>query len=46
MAQANGTHDMEMTGTWEGPCPADMKPGDMLLPGGVKVNLNSMAAMK
>jgi len=46
MAQANGTHDMEMTGTWEGACPADMKPGDMLLPGGVKVNLKSMAAMK
>ena len=46
MAQANGTQDMEMKGTWEGACPADMKPGDMLLPGGVKVNLNSMAAMK
>ena len=29
--------------TWVGACPADMKPGDMLLPGGRKVNLLTMA---
>jgi len=46
MAQANGTHDMEMTGTWEGACPAGMKPGDMTLPGGMTMNLNEIAAMK
>lgn len=46
MAQANGTHNLEMTGTWEGPCPAGMKPGDMTLPGGVTVNLNKMGMMK
>ena len=39
MAQANGTHDIEMTGTWEGACPATMKPGDMTLPGGVTMNI-------
>jgi hypothetical protein len=46
MAQANGTHEMEMKGSWEGPCPAGMKPGDMTLPGGMTVNLNNMPAMK
>lgn len=46
MAQANGTHEMEMTGTWEGACPAGMKPGDMTLPGGVTMNLNAMPALK
>jgi hypothetical protein len=44
MVQANGTSTMEMTATWEGACPADMKPGDMTLPGGVKMNLNDIAA--
>lgn len=42
MAQANGTHEMEMTGTWEGACPANMKPGDMTMPGGVTINIASM----
>jgi hypothetical protein len=46
MVQANGTQSMEMTATWEGACPADMKPGDMTLPGGMKMNLNDIAAMK
>jgi len=43
MAQANGTHVMEMTGTWEGPCPAAMKPGDMTLPDGVTLNIAKLA---
>jgi hypothetical protein len=46
VVQANGTQDMEMTGTWQGACPADMKPGDMTLPGGMKVNINQIAAMQ
>lgn len=46
MAQANKTDSFEMTGTWEGACPANMKPGDMALPGGVTVNINQLAAMK
>jgi hypothetical protein len=38
--QMNGEHKMAMDAAWKGPCPADMKPGDMkLLPGGMKVNL-------
>lgn len=42
MAQSNGTHEMEMTGTWEGACPANMKPGDMTLPNGMTMNLNTL----
>lgn len=42
MAQANGTHDMEMSGTWEGACPANMKPGDMTMPGGVTINIANL----
>ncbi len=46
MPQANGTADMEMTGTWEGACPASMKAGDMTLPGGVTMNINQVTGMK
>ena len=43
MAQSNGTQEMEMTGTWEGACPANMKPGDMTLPNGMTMNIANMA---
>lgn len=43
MTQANGTHEMEMTGTWEGACPANMKPGDMMMPNGMTVNIAKLA---
>lgn len=46
MAQANGTHEMEVTGVWEGPCPAGMKPGDMTLPGGMTVNIANLPNAK
>ena len=51
MPQADGTHDMELTATWEGPCPAGMKPGDMSMsmPGTgrtMTININEMAAKK
>jgi hypothetical protein len=39
VALANGTRKIKIDATWQGPCPADMKPGDMALPGGVKINL-------
>ena len=35
--------EVQQQATWVGACPADMKPGDMLLPGGRKVNLLTMA---
>jgi hypothetical protein len=39
MPQANGVHKISIAATWKGPCPADMKPGDMMLPGGMKLNM-------
>lgn len=51
MAQANGTHEMNMTAKWEGPCPAGMKGGDVQIsiPGQDKpmtINVEQMSAMK
>jgi hypothetical protein len=39
MAQANGPHTSTIEATWAGPCPADMKPGDMTMPNGMKINM-------
>ncbi|HXA40062.1 MAG TPA: DUF3617 family protein [Phenylobacterium sp.] len=39
MAQANGAHKVNIEATWKGPCPPDMKPGDMALPGGMRINM-------
>jgi hypothetical protein len=30
---------MTMTATWLGPCAADQRPGDMIMPGGMKMNI-------
>lgn len=46
MVQANGTHAMEMSAEWKGACPADMKPGDMMLPGGMKMNIANLPGSK
>lgn len=40
--QMNGEHAMTLEATWKGPCPADFKPGDMELPGGMKINMLTM----
>lgn len=40
----NGTHAMTLEARWQGPCPAGMQPGDMLLPGGMKINLLQISA--
>lgn len=42
MPEANGEHKIAIEATWKGPCPADMKPGDMTLPGGLKLNMAQM----
>jgi hypothetical protein len=34
---------MTQDARWSGPCPADMHPGDVVMPGGMKMNLNAMA---
>jgi hypothetical protein len=44
MPEANGVHKMTLEATWQGPCPADMKPGDMQLPGGMKMNMAEVGA--
>jgi hypothetical protein len=38
MAQANGTHKTSIEATWTGPCPADMKPGELEMAGGMRFN--------
>ena len=40
--QMNGEHAMTLEATWKGPCPAGFKPGDMELPGGMKINMLTM----
>jgi hypothetical protein len=48
MAQANGTHNVEITAKYEGPCPAGMKGGDIQvagMPAGMTMNLEKMQAM-
>jgi len=42
--QMNREHAMTLEATWKGPCPAGFKPGDMELPGGMKVNMLTMEA--
>lgn len=39
MQQANGVHKIAIDAVWKGPCPADMRAGDMELPGGLKMNM-------
>ena len=46
MAQANGTSEMTLTAKWEGACPAGMKGGDVSLPGGMTINMESLTAKK
>jgi hypothetical protein len=37
-----GTMTMTMNAKWLGPCAADQKPGDMIMPGGIKMNILDM----
>ena len=40
--QMNGERTMTLEATWKGPCPPGFKPGDMELPGGMKINMLTM----
>lgn len=42
MPEMNGSHSVVIEAKWEGPCPADMKPGDMKLPDGSVVNMTAV----
>ena len=44
--QMNGPHTVNIEAAWQGPCPAGTKPGDMTLPGGIKVNLLDLGVAK
>lgn len=44
MAQMNGATSGEVSAVWKGACPADMKAGDMVLPGGMKMNILALKA--
>lgn len=46
MPQANTTSEMTLEAKWVGECPAGMKGGDVELPGGVKINMETMTAAK
>ena len=37
---------MEMEAKWTGACPADMKPGDMIMPGGMRMNVEDAKAQR
>jgi hypothetical protein len=38
--------NMTMTVKWIGPCKADQTPGDMIMPGGMKMNVKDMQKMR
>ena len=40
-----GPITMTMEAKWLGPCKGDQKPGDMIMPGGMKFNVNDMRKM-
>jgi hypothetical protein len=46
MPQANGEHKIAIEASWQGPCPADMKPGDMEMPGGMRVSVSDIMSGK
>ena len=38
--------DMTMNATWVGPCKDGQKAGDIIMPGGIKMNVNDMKALR
>ncbi|MDP1872959.1 DUF3617 family protein [Phenylobacterium sp.] len=41
--QMNGTRTVNIEAVWQGACPEGFRPGDMELPGGIRLNLLDMA---
>jgi hypothetical protein len=39
----SGKTHMSMDSRWLGPCPAGRRPGDMVMPGGIVINMNDVA---
>jgi hypothetical protein len=44
MPEMNGAHSVIIDAKWDGPCPSNMKPGDMKLPDGSLVNMTAVGA--
>ncbi len=44
--QGMTSNHMEMEAKWTGACPADMRAGDMIMPGGMRVNVDDMRNMR
>jgi hypothetical protein len=42
LGSLNGMHEVDMTGRYLGPCPPDMRPGDVNLGSGLKVNIDRL----
>jgi hypothetical protein len=38
--------NMTMDAKWLGACKPDQKPGDMIMPGGIKINIKDMQALR
>ena len=45
-AAVKGNHDTTIEAKWLGVCKADQKPGDIVMPGGLKINLHDMDKLK
>ncbi len=41
-SEGQPTHTVSVEAKWLGPCPADQKPGDIIMPNGVKMNVLEM----
>lgn len=46
MAQMNGTRAITIDAQWVGECPAGMRPGDMEMPNGQRVNMLEVSGLK
>jgi hypothetical protein len=45
-AAVKGDHETTIQAKWLGACKADQKPGDIVMPGGLKVNLHDLDKLK
>jgi len=45
-AVIKGDHETTIEAKWLGACKANQKPGDIVMPGGLKINLHDMDKLK
>jgi hypothetical protein len=45
-AAIQGDHETTVEAKWVGPCKPDQKPGDIIMPGGLKVNIHDLDKLK